>query len=130
MTARASRFIELGLWLAVVAMMAALTVVSVRPAREGPLVSANDKICHALAYGAFAAVVLVALRARAPSSAARIALIAFGWAAGYGGMMEIVQLFVGRTADLWDAVANALGAALVVLVWLRLRAWRLRRADG
>jgi len=81
-------------------------------------------------YGAFAAVVLVALRARPSSSAGRIALVAFAWAAGYGGVMEIVQLFVGRTASLWDAVANALGAALVALAWHRLRAWRLRRAGG
>lgn len=73
------------------------------------LVSAGDKIVHAalffaaaLAYNRSAA--LAGLRR--PGIAAVIAAVA------YGGVMEILQSFVGRDAEWGDLAADALGAVL------------------
>lgn len=111
----------------VVVMMAGLAWGSVRPLPGDTVVARSDKTAHAVAYGAFAAVLVLALRTRRGWGAGRVAAIAFAWAAGYGAAMEVAQSFVGRLCDVLDALANAAGAGLVALLWLCVAAWRRRR---
>lgn len=85
-----------------------------------------DKLVHALAYAVFAVAVAGALAARDW----RVALAAALLVVAVGAGLEVAQTFVPtRTGDLFDAVANALGAAAGTLAW-RVRprlAWLLRR---
>ena len=112
------------LWGLVAAMMVVLMYKSVTPATTRPVVSVGDKVAHALAYGALAVAVVAALRRGSSWGAGRVALVAFGWATAYGALAEVIQAFVGRVADVWDGMANAAGAGLVVLVFLCLAARR------
>jgi len=116
------------LWGLVAAMMAVLMYGSVRPMAGESLVAKSDKVAHALAYGALTVAVVAALRRGSSWGAGRVALVAFGWAAAYGALAEVIQAFVGRVADVWDGMANAAGAGLAVLAFLCLAARRARHA--
>lgn len=72
----------------------------------------GDKLHHVLAFFAlvFPAVALQP----------RWALPLFVLAVAYGGLIEIVQPHVGRSGDLGDWAADALGAALGTLAGLAL----------
>jgi len=67
----------------------------------------NDKAYHAVAFGALVVPTAI-LEARwlIPVALAMLA---------YGGMIEIVQPFVGRTCDFRDFLADATGIGLVLL---------------
>ncbi|MGD2076358.1 MAG: VanZ family protein [Gammaproteobacteria bacterium] len=88
------------------------------------LFSAQDKVAHALVYGVLGALLLAS---QAPHTHG------YGWrqmaasilvASMYGITDELHQSFVpGRNVDLWDWVADTLGALLAVL----LVAWLVRR---
>ena len=74
-----------------------------KPSTHGPE-TGFDKILHFTAYFGLAAIATVALgRSRAALWAA-LALATFG------GILEIVQSFVGRDAEWLDEVANIAGA--------------------
>lgn len=81
----------------------------------GPDFKLADKVWHAAAFGGLAGVACRALKygGRSPRLAARdSALIA----AGLGGLLEIFQSFTAyRSADVWDFVADALGAMLAFM---------------
>ena len=124
MTVRSRRSVEIGLWVVVAAAMVFLMYESVKPSDRESLAAKSDKTAHALAYGGLAAVLVAALRYGSRWSAGRVALTAFAWATAYGAIAEVIQLFVGRVGDVLDALANAAGAGLVALAWLRLRARR------
>lgn len=83
-----------------------------------------DKIAHGLAYA-----VLAGLAVRATSRLGRrrvFALAAIGAAIVYGALLENWQrLLGGRTTELGDAIANAVGAVVGGLVALYV--WRPRR---
>ncbi len=129
-TPRARRLTELALWALVAAAMVVLMYESVKPVDAESLAARSDKVAHALAYGAFACIVLAAARVGSGWSVGRAALVAFAWATGYGAVAEIIQASVGRVADVWDALANALGAGIVALAFVRLAVWRRRRGGG
>lgn len=87
-----------------------------------PQLRGADKIAHAAAYLVLAGAWAHALYLRA-ARPRRAALVALALAAAYGGAMEGLQHFVPhRTPELWDAVANAAGAA----VGAPLAAWATR----
>ena len=79
-----------------------------------------DKAVHAAAYLVLAWLLARALRARNGRALAVAALVA----ALYGVSDEVHQRWTpGRDADVWDAVADAVGS--VAGVWLRSRlGWR------
>lgn len=81
-------------------------------------VSSPDKWAHAAVYALLATGVWHSATGMMTSERNRYAL-AFGVAAGYGIGMEIIQysFFPGRYFEVWDIVANIIGAfvALVVL---------------
>ena len=130
MTTRTRQLVEVSLWALVAAIMVALMVVSVRPIDRESMVMGSDKVSHALAYGALACSLVAALRVGSRWSAARVAAVAFAWATAYGALNEVLQLFVGRSCEWVDALANAAGAGVVALAWLCLEAWRTARRQG
>ncbi len=95
-----------------VLIAAAIMVISLAPAPPALHLTQVDKYEHAFAYFVLGVFVLPAL---APWRAWQSWLLL----AGYGILIEILQgsLTSGRTADPLDALANAGGALLAVLVW-------------
>jgi VanZ family protein len=80
-----------------------------------------DKGAHFVAFGVIL-LCLGALFSRIP----RLAL-AIG-AVGVGGLVEVVQGLTGRDASLGDLLADALGAAVVFLIWAGWRHFGPRSA--
>jgi len=77
-----------------------------------------DKLLHAAAYGVLAVLLVMSRRARSPVELTTLTLAS----AGYGAVVEVVQLsFPARTFSRADALANALGAAVAVALWLVAR---------
>jgi VanZ family protein len=81
---------------------------------KADMISVSDKVIHFLLYiplGCFLA--LVNLSRFSLGSV----LVALGFGALYGGLLEILQNFVsGRTASLSDEMANVLGVTTGILV--------------
>jgi VanZ family protein len=87
-----------------------------------------DKLIHAVEYAVLAGLLVRALtRARPRASAVKLAALAWALATLYGASDEWHQSFVpGRSSSGWDLVADgvgaALGAALTLVLYRRLRA--------
>lgn len=108
----------LWLWGPVVAYMAIIFALSSRSVLPSPL-GLNDKVVH---FGFYGGLALLALRATAGGRLAGLSLPAMlaAWAIAtvYGATDEFHQSFVpGRSADVWDLVADAAGAALAVVAF-------------
>ena len=82
------------------------------PGPDGP-VSINDKLLHFGGY--FGLAVLLSVTFRRLPAAAVVAI-----AVGYGAIDELTQPPFGRTADVWDWVADFVGASLGALAGRRL----------
>ncbi len=91
---------------------------SLAPLAEAP---APDKLLHMLAYGAWALPISVSRRTlgRIGSYLAIILIV--------GGVIEIVQPYVGREGSLADFLANLLGIGFGAAGGLGIRSCRLRR---
>lgn len=99
-------------------LLTAVGIATLMPPGSLPAAPGTDKMQH---FTAFAAVSLV------------ITLIRPGWAwaimlvlIAYGGLIELVQPYVGRARELADFVADTLGAVAgsvtaLALVWLSAR---------
>lgn len=92
----------------------------------------SDKLAHLVVFGALCFLTLRAThggsRPLTPGPAAAAFFLVLLW----GVLDEVHQSFVaGRDASAWDVVADALGAALAVLVWALWRGTaRIPRALG
>jgi VanZ family protein len=75
-----------------------------KPGTSSPDIHLWDKLLHFTAYFGLALMATLAMRARRP-----IAWVVF-WIIVFGGVLEIVQSFVGRDAEVLDEVANTMGA--------------------
>lgn len=106
-----------GLWAPVVAYMALIFGLSAMSAPPAPP-QVNDKLEHFFAYGGLALLALRATtRARWASLSWTTAGVAWAIAAAYGVSDEVHQAFVpGRTPDAADVLADALGAAVALIV--------------
>ena len=105
-----------GWWLATAAYAALLFVASVIPVGPGPSIRHLDKAAHLGEYLLFAWLLAQAVRAARMRDRV-VSLWAWIAATSYGGLLEGVQAMLPwRSAELADAVANAVGAALGV--WL------------
>jgi len=101
--------------LALALIIAALTLSPVTPGPQG--LPGLDKLAHVLAFGALAAPLAFAY----PRHWRAVALAVLA----YGGMIEIVQPFTGRSAEWADLLADGLGAFLGA--WGAARIGRRRR---
>ena len=123
------RYLRLSMrWL----FLPALAVViwgELKPSVQGPG-TGFDKVLHFTAYFGLAAIATVALGHRRPAIWAALALATFG------GILEIVQSFVGRDAEWGDELANIVGAGaglaagLLALSMTRRMAGSGRRSGG
>jgi VanZ family protein len=75
-----------------------------KPSTSNPQIHLWDKLLHFTAYFGLALMATLAMRARRPIAWVVFSLIVFG------GVLEIVQSFVGRDAEVLDEVANTIGA--------------------
>ena len=64
----------------------------------------NDKVLHFEAYFVLGAMAAAAFNSRKPVLRAVIGLILLG------GVLEIIQSYVGRDMSIWDELANTAGA--------------------
>ena len=86
------------------------------PTPEGPAIPYFDKAVHGGEYLLFAWLLVVTLRS-ARLTEREYGRLAWIYATSYGLLIELIQgLLPWRSMDLWDAAANALGAAAGV--WL------------
>ena len=111
---RASRLSRLLFaWGPAVGLMAAIYFASDRSDAPGLLGGVPDVLAHAAAYAVLGAATLRGLAgARRTGATARAAVLAAVLAAAYGAADEFHQSFVpGRSAELRDVLADALGAA-------------------
>jgi VanZ family protein len=74
------------------------------PASPPLLESVNDKVLHCFSYFVLAAMASAALKRRGPAILAVIGIIILG------GVLEIIQGYVGRDMSLYDELANTAGA--------------------
>jgi len=100
-------------WVFFVACFIIITTVSMKTVMAPPSGNNLDKVLHALAYGALTFGMIFALPRR---SLVAIVVAAFV----YGGIIEFLQgsLGQGRTMSIWDALANGLGALIIVGLWM------------
>jgi VanZ family protein len=101
--------------------IAVLTLTPTVPGPEG--LPGLDKLAHALAFGLFVLPLSIAY----PARWFRI----WGLALAFGGLIEIVQPFVGRSNEWADLLADGVGAACgigLVLLYFRARRLQKRRA--
>jgi len=99
------RFRQIDAWLVVPAILfviwGELTHVDLAQEVE---ITIWDKAAHFTAYFGLALMATIAVRARRRAAWYVLALIVMG------GVLEILQGMTGRDADIWDEVANTLGA--------------------
>jgi len=90
----------------------------------------KDKLLHALFFGVMQRTHYRAFEYLRPGAAPRtISVWAFMTAAAAGILLEVWQAFLPhRTAELWDAIADAVGAALFAWLFLHLGTARRARA--
>jgi len=95
----------------------ALTILvkSLTPAMPSLSISNGDKLIHVLAYLVLGLATLPVLPRLRPL------LVCLG-VAGFGAGVEILQGMVntGRSTDVYDGIANALGALLALGIWILL----------
>lgn len=97
-----------------------IMVLSLLPSSEAEEhIIGMDKVYHALAYGGLAWLLMRALSASMPGRKAPAVLAAFLAASVFGAFMEFLQsaLTTTRTGDLYDALANGVGAALGLIAY-------------
>ena len=97
-----------GLYLTI-AIASFILFLSLQPMKEeNTELLVSDKLLHIIAYGVM--VLPVLLERVFPQLL--ICIIALG----YGGLIELIQPFTGREADIMDFFANAAGIILGILV--------------
>ena len=97
---------------------------------EAPLPEGmSDKSAHWLGYAGFAVVIVRALAGVLPRGVSvRVAMLALAIAVGYAVTDEFHQMFVpGRTAELDDLAADAIGAVIGTIV---CAAWGIISSRG
>jgi len=113
-------------WLPLIAYIASIVIQSHYPTPDSvPRLPFFDKLLHIGGYGLLGLLFCLAYRSRWPAASGRsLARAAVLSAALFGLSDEIHQSFVAfRTADAWDVLADASGAALGVGFYFALMAW-------
>lgn len=119
-------------WVPAVAWAATLYWLSSRPASDAPpfWLLRYDKLTHAIAFGILGALGYFAMRVGHRAGLPRAAFVGWLAAAVYGALDEIHQSFVPtRNPDVYDWLADAIGAAVAVLLLWALEQRLGRIAD-
>jgi VanZ family protein len=129
---RTPRVLGVGLWCAAWACVAAAIVLSLAPSSTDPA-TPGDKLAHLSGYAVMALCFLTAAvwaprRGRGPIPDRPGKVV--GAVMGFSFCLELLQPLVGRTADVADAAANSLGAALGWALWAWLRRRLEKRSPG
>jgi VanZ family protein len=101
------------IWKLAAAWALLIFVLSSIPGRSFPQyqILTYDKVLHALVYSVLGALCFLAIRRTWPIKTSRLIGLSVLLATAYGLSDEFHQLFVaGRSADLHDALADAIGA--------------------
>jgi VanZ family protein len=85
----------------------------------------SDKLMHFAAYAILAALLATTWQLAAGHLTVRHLVVLWIAVVLYGAVDEWTQIPVGRDCNLWDWIADALGAltALAVFAWLMRKAW-------
>ncbi len=110
-----------GVWRAIVVAYAlGLLVCSLLPVASPASLGAPDLLVHLAGYGLFAWLLVQAIRAGGARERGHLVLV-WIYATSYGLLIELLQGVVPwRAAELTDAAANGVGAALGVWLGQRL----------
>ena len=104
--------------------LAVITIASLSPrgsTGDPGAIGVPDSAAHVIAYA-----VAVLFRAATPSaSLLSLILIVFGWSI----LIEVLQPLVGRSSNLHDILANALGVLLGAVIGYSLRVLLLRLSE-
>lgn len=112
---------------------AALVVVTLMPSDQGRTFPRIDLILHFAAWTVLAFLTAIAwAKSRPPIGAAALAALA---SVCFGALLEVLQLFTGRSAEALDLAADALGAALgataaAIAAWSGRRIAQRRATEG
>lgn len=104
----------------------AVIVLSLMPGNDVPLGNVSDKYRHAAAYAVLA--VLLSVSFLGPRL--RATLLAFLAVAAFGFAIEFIQPSFNRSFDLYDELANSIGAAIGCGLLLMLRYFTTRRPEA
>jgi VanZ family protein len=117
-TVKARRFWWLALaWASIIFLLSSI------PGKSMPDVPGlqYDKLLHALVYSVLGGLIFLALRQGTSLPTKRVVAVAAGFALLYGLTDEFHQLFVaGRSADLYDALADGIGGIVGASIVSRL----------
>jgi VanZ family protein len=95
------------------------------------VVFSQDKLIHMAIYGVLAVLLYRGIRRRAVTRWDVAAWVTLAVSVVYGASDEFHQHFVpGRTMDMFDLIADAMGAALAIGIARAIEEWCLRRGGG
>lgn len=99
--------------------MAAVLVTSLSPMPQGlPEIFNIDKVYHLITYMVMAILLSLALYGQGRAMTRSDLWIAAIMAFAYGAMIEVLQSYTGtRSADIFDAIINGVGAAAGVFIF-------------
>lgn len=76
-----------------------------------------DRLSHASAYAVLSMALFAAMDpASGPRRNLRLVVVSAALV-GAGALIEVIQGFMGRDADAFDAIANTVGIAVALLIW-------------
>ena len=121
----AGRVVDVLLWAAALALLTWIVVVSLGPVPSAaPEFAWSDKAYHAAHYAVLAGLLLLVAvwrRGRGPGRWPDRALVLVIGLIVFGGVLELLQAFVGRQPDVVDLLADATGVLVAALLWRLVR---------
>lgn len=87
---------------------------------DDSLPGGTDKIAHFVAYAGLSFLLLVWVSAKRVRSLREILLALFACML-FGAMDELLQIPVGRNCDIYDWIADVIGASIGILLFLNIR---------
>lgn len=113
------RYVPAVLWALYVVVASLIDPGSGSGPATGPLgVVGFDKWLHVSTYATFAFLSALGMRARTTRQLAVVVLVTVAFGVGIEGLQYPVA---ARSADIFDAMANTIGAAVGVIIWTVIR---------
>ncbi len=121
---KAKSFLYSFLWAIVILLLSTLSIST--PQTDMLKIPHLDKLVHFSLYFIWTSILMCELsRTSFKQTKANIAWVIVGVSL-YGVLMEFLQLTTNpnRTADVWDALFNALGSIMSVIAYLNIKSFR------